>query len=63
MLASARYAAVALIPKTEAGVPTKPAISIVDDDASVREGAMDLIKATGFLAEASIDPPPKHILP
>lgn len=30
----------------------QPVISIVDDDASVREGTMDLIKAMGFIAEA-----------
>ncbi len=33
-------------------MPKKPVISIVDDDASVREGTMDLIKAMGFIAEA-----------
>jgi FixJ family two-component response regulator len=32
-------------------MPKKPLISIVDDDRSVREGTMDLIKAMGFLAE------------
>ena len=31
---------------------TKPLISIVDDDASVREGTVDLIQAIGFAAEA-----------
>src|SRR5271155_1375954 len=36
----------------EAEVAEKPVISIVDDDASVREGAADLIKALGFNAEA-----------
>jgi FixJ family two-component response regulator len=36
----------------EAGMGKKPVISIVDDDASVREGTMDLIKAMGFIAEA-----------
>jgi FixJ family two-component response regulator len=30
----------------------KPVISIVDDDPSVREGTVDLIKAMGFVAEA-----------
>ena len=29
----------------------KPVISIVDDDESVRESTMDLIKAMGFIAE------------
>ncbi len=33
-------------------MPKKPVISIVDDDASVREGTTDLIKAMGFIAEA-----------
>jgi FixJ family two-component response regulator len=36
----------------EAGVAKKPLISIVDDDASAREGTMDLIRANGFEAEA-----------
>jgi FixJ family two-component response regulator len=36
----------------EVGVPKKPLISIVDDDDSVREGTMDLLKAMGFIAEA-----------
>jgi len=36
----------------EAEVPEKPVIVIVDDDASVREGTMDLVKAMGFMAEA-----------
>jgi FixJ family two-component response regulator len=36
----------------EAKVPTKPVISIVDDDESVREATMDLIRAMGFIAEA-----------
>ena len=31
-------------------MPTKPVISIVDDDESVREGTADLIKAMGFVA-------------
>ena len=30
----------------------RPLISIVDDDASVREGTMDLIQAIGFAVEA-----------
>ena len=29
----------------------KPVISIVDDDASVREGTMDLLNSMGFIAE------------
>jgi len=29
----------------------KPVISIVDDDASVREGTMDLLNSMGFVAE------------
>jgi FixJ family two-component response regulator len=33
-------------------VPNNPVISIVDDDPSVREGALDLVKAMGFFAEA-----------
>jgi FixJ family two-component response regulator len=33
-------------------VPSKPVISIVDDDESAREGTMDLIQAMGFFAEA-----------
>jgi FixJ family two-component response regulator len=33
-------------------MPKKPVIAIVDDDASVREGTMDLVKAMGFIAEA-----------
>ncbi len=36
----------------EAEVAKKPVISIVDDDASVREGTADLIEAMGFNAEA-----------
>src|SRR5271165_6757694 len=36
----------------EAEVAEKPVISIVDDDASVREGTADLIEAMGFNAEA-----------
>jgi FixJ family two-component response regulator len=36
---------------SEAGVPKKPVISIVDDDPSVREGTMDLLKSMGFIAE------------
>ncbi len=33
-------------------MPKKPVIAIVDDDTSVREGTMDLVKAMGFIAEA-----------
>ena len=33
-------------------MPKKPVISIVDDDNSVREGTVDLVKAMGFVAEA-----------
>ena len=33
-------------------MPKKPMISIVDDDPSVREGTMDLVKAMGFIPEA-----------
>jgi FixJ family two-component response regulator len=36
---------------SEAGVPKKPVISIVDDDPSVRAGTMDLLNSMGFLAE------------
>jgi FixJ family two-component response regulator len=36
----------------EAGRTKKPVISIVDDDDSVREGTMDLVRAMGFIAEA-----------
>ena len=36
----------------EANVPMSPVISIVDDDESVREATMDLIRAMGFVAEA-----------
>ena len=36
----------------EARVPSKPVISIVDDDESVREGTLDLIQAMGFIAKA-----------
>jgi FixJ family two-component response regulator len=36
----------------EAGVAKNPVISIVDDDASLRESTMDLIKSMGFRAEA-----------
>lgn len=32
-------------------MPTRPVISIVDDDPSVREGTMDLLKSMGFIAE------------
>jgi FixJ family two-component response regulator len=37
--------------KSEAAAPKKTMISIVDDDASVREGTMDLLSAMGFVAE------------
>jgi FixJ family two-component response regulator len=33
-------------------LPNKPLIAIVDDDASVREAMMSLMRALGFLAEA-----------
>ena len=33
-------------------MPKKPLISIVDDDSSVREGTMDLVRSMGFVAEA-----------
>jgi FixJ family two-component response regulator len=33
-------------------VPIGPVISIVDDDESVREATMDLIRAMGFIVEA-----------
>ena len=33
-------------------MPTKPVISIVDDDETVREGTMDLVTAMGFVAVA-----------
>jgi FixJ family two-component response regulator len=33
-------------------MPNKPLIAIVDDDASVREAMMSLMRALGFLAEA-----------
>jgi FixJ family two-component response regulator len=36
---------------SEAGVPKKPVISIVDDDPSVREGTMDLLNSMGFITE------------
>ena len=32
-------------------MPKKPVISIVDDDYSVREGTMDLVRAMEFIAE------------
>jgi FixJ family two-component response regulator len=35
----------------ETSVAKKPLISIVDDDASVREGTVDLIQAIGFAAQ------------
>jgi len=41
-----------LIAILEAEMPKKPVISIVDDDNSVREGTVDLVKAMGFVAEA-----------
>jgi FixJ family two-component response regulator len=36
----------------EERMPTQPLISIVDDDSSVREAAMDLLHSMGFVAEA-----------
>ena len=33
-------------------MPNKPLIAIVDDDASVREAIMSLVRASGFMAEA-----------
>ena len=33
----------------------KPVISIIDDDASVREGMVDLLNSMGFIAEAFED--------
>jgi FixJ family two-component response regulator len=36
----------------ERSVSKEPLISIVDDDASVRKGTVDLIQAIGFAAEA-----------
>ena len=33
-------------------MPNKPLIAVVDDDASVREAMMSLMRALGFLAEA-----------
>jgi FixJ family two-component response regulator len=36
----------------EASVPNKPIISIVDDDETVRETAIDLFKSMGFAAVA-----------
>jgi FixJ family two-component response regulator len=36
---------------SEAAAPKSAMISIVDDDASVREGTMDLLNAMGFNAE------------
>lgn len=32
-------------------MPKKPVISIVDDDPSAREGALDLLNSMGFIAE------------
>ena len=51
VMAPAPRAALAWIATVEARVPNKPVISIVDDDASVREGALDLVQAMGFFAE------------
>jgi FixJ family two-component response regulator len=36
----------------EASVPKTPVISIVDDDETVREGTLDLLKSMGFCAVA-----------
>jgi FixJ family two-component response regulator len=36
----------------EVGVPTKPQISIVDDDDSVREALRGLLRSIGFAAQA-----------
>jgi FixJ family two-component response regulator len=36
----------------ERNVTKGPLISVVDDDASVREGTVDLVQASGFAAEA-----------
>jgi FixJ family two-component response regulator len=47
-----RSANLTSIATLEAGVPKEPVISIVDDDASVRVGTLDLIKSMGFVAEA-----------
>ena len=33
-------------------MPKQPLISIVDDDESVREGTMDLVRSMGFVAKA-----------
>ena len=33
-------------------MPKKTLISIVDDDESVREGTMDLVRSMGFVAKA-----------
>jgi FixJ family two-component response regulator len=35
---------------SEAGIPKSIVISIIDDDPSVREGTMDLLKSLGFAA-------------
>jgi FixJ family two-component response regulator len=35
----------------EVGMPNRPVISIVDDDLSAREGAVDLLNSMGFSAE------------
>jgi CheY-like chemotaxis protein len=39
------------IKMSEAGVPARPVISIVDDDPSVRAGTMDLLSSMGFIAQ------------
>jgi FixJ family two-component response regulator len=42
-----------LKPKSKAGMRTKqPVIAIVDDDASIREAIMSLLRAAGFSTEA-----------
>jgi FixJ family two-component response regulator len=43
---------VSLATEGEGRMPNKPVIAIVDDDASVREAVMSLMRALGFLAEA-----------
>jgi FixJ family two-component response regulator len=40
----------------EAAVANRPIIAIVDDDPSVREGAMDLLHSMGFVAETFASP-------
>jgi FixJ family two-component response regulator len=37
---------------SEAQVPKKPVISIVDDDPSIRAATVDLLRSTGLIAEA-----------